>query len=504
MSHRTTRFVAALLAAVLPFVLTAGAGAAPAEKSRAVAGATLASNRISARIAAIPGATALDGAEFPATLAGSSDVSIENEVYSFALSDNQVLKATIVTSDTVNDHIAVSGWDKDAMTIEDWDTDFPVAFAEGPWSPAMQIHIPAETGAGTYYLAVENLSTSPVTYTVTYEIVTKAPATTLRVTGNDRFAVAANAAKQAWPGWAGVTDVIVASGEDRAAADPLCAAGMAGAMNAPVLLVKSTLTNGKLPTATESALQGIRTANGGKVKIHVIGGTVSVPAAVYNRISALKGAGGTIERISAADRYSLSAVMAVRANTEAVKRGKSVPFVMIANGENANAFYDALAASPVSFYQIAPTMLAKTTSVPSAVRNARNSTFGTKDCWLISSPSYLSSAVFTQANADARIVQAGTNRIESAYDIATWAYDFNLLKRDKVAVANKLPDALTGGVAMGKMGGPVLYSGAAALDTPTDRFLYWNKGGYTRAYALGGIVSLSNVVTTMMNEMLDY
>lgn len=488
---------------MLPFAFVASAGAAPAEKSRADAGATLASNRIAARIADIPG-TPLPASGFGDSIVGSTDVSIENEVYSFALADNQVLKASIVTSDPVNDYIAISGWDQSATTIEDWETDWPIAFAEGPWSPAMQIYIPAETGAGTYYLGIENLSDMDVAYTVTYEIVTKAPATTLRVTGNDRFAVAANAAKQAWPGWAGVTDVIIASGEDRAAADPLCAAGMAGAMNAPVLLVKSTLTSGKLPTATESALQGIRNANGGKVKIHVIGGTVSVPAAVYNRASALKGTGGTIERISAADRYSLSAVMAVRANTEAVKRGKSVPFVMIANGENVNAFYDALAASPVSFYQIAPTMLAKTTSVPSTVRNARNTTFGTKDCWLISSPSYLSSAVFTQANADARIVGSGTNRIDSAFDIATWAYDFNLLKRDKVAVANKLPDALTGGVAMGKMGGPVLYSGAAELGMPTDLFLYWNKGGYTRAYALGGTVSLSNVVTTMMNEMLAY
>lgn len=503
MTHRTTRFVAALLAAVLPFAFVASAGAAPAEKSRADAGATLASNRIAARVADIPGAP-IPASSFQDTIVGSTDTNIENEVYSFALADNQVLKASIVTSDPVSDYIVATGWDQSATTIEDWETDWPIAFAEGPWSPTMEIYIPAETGAGTYYLGIENLSDVAVNYTVTYSISTKAPAVTSRLSGNDRFATAASAAKAAWPGWAGVTDVIIASGEDRAAPDPLCAAGLAGAMNAPVLLVKSTLAAGKLPAATERALSEIRAANGGKVRLHVIGGPVAVPAAVYNRVAALKGSGGSVERISARDRYELSAVMAKRANAEAVKRGKSVPFVMIANGENVNAFYDALAASPVSFYQIAPTMLSKTTSVPSTVKNALTTTFAGKACVLISSPSYLSSAVYTQAGADDRIVQTGTNRIGSAFNIATWAYDFGLLKRNKVAVANKLPDALTGGVAMGKMGGPVLYSGAAELDVPTDLFLYWNKGGYTNAYALGGTASLSNVVTTMMNEMLAY
>lgn len=80
MTHRTNRFVAALLAAVLPFAFVASAGAAPTEKSRADAGATLASNRIAARIADIPGATSLEAATFPETLAGSAGISIENEV----------------------------------------------------------------------------------------------------------------------------------------------------------------------------------------------------------------------------------------------------------------------------------------------------------------------------------------------------------------------------------------------------------------------------------------
>ena len=54
------------------------------------------------------------------------------------------------------------------------------------------------------------------------------PATTDRISGNDRYDVATDIARESFPGWAGVKHVVIASGEDRASADPLSAEGLCG------------------------------------------------------------------------------------------------------------------------------------------------------------------------------------------------------------------------------------------------------------------------------------
>ncbi len=84
----------------------------------------------------------------------------------------------------------------------------------------------------------------------------------------------------------GVTDVVIASGDDREAADPLAAAGLCWAYDAPMLLVQSSAT----PSSVKSAVKAIVNANG-PVTLHVVGGTMSVPDARIADIKSYVGAG---------------------------------------------------------------------------------------------------------------------------------------------------------------------------------------------------------------------
>jgi len=170
-----------------------------------------------------------------------------------------------------------------------------------------------------------------------------------------------------------VTDVIVVCGEDKAIVDSLSAASLAGWWQAPLLMTASA----GLPVETANAIKAIRTGNGGKVNIHVLGGTSVVTPGVYSKLSSLRGTAGKIERISGVNRYALSEKVAVRLASlmYADPYVDSYPYeVYVANGENPASFFDALAASSYCYSWNAPMLLTKNTSVPAETKRALQST----------------------------------------------------------------------------------------------------------------------------------
>lgn len=137
-------------------------------------------------------------------------------------------------------------------------------------------------------------------------------ATPVRISGADRFATAAALAALAHPG--GADSAVIARGDDPA--DALAGAGLAGALDAPVLLV----TPDDVPEATAAALDRL-----GVTEVVVLGGAAAISAEVEN---ALAVGGRDVTRIGGPHRFATAAAVA-RATAAA---GGAPERVIVASG----------------------------------------------------------------------------------------------------------------------------------------------------------------------------
>ena len=161
-----------------------------------------------------------------------------------------------------------------------------------------------------------------------------------RVSGNDRYATAAEISKATYPGGSDV--VYVATGRDFP--DPLVGAPLAGYNGGPILLTDGTALTG----ATLSELARL-----GPNSIVVVGAGTSVSQAVVDQ---LKGYAPVVA-VSASDRYETSVKMSQQTF-------ESTDVVFVATGGN---FPDALAVGPAAIEAGGPLLLVSTTSLPSSV-----------------------------------------------------------------------------------------------------------------------------------------
>ncbi len=308
-----------------------------------------------------------------------------------------------------------------------------------------------------------------------------------RIAGPDRFAVAATVAARAYPGWSGVTDVVIASGDDAAAADPLSASGLCWAYGAPLLLTSAART----PAQTTAALSAIRTANG-PIRLHIVGGTRSVPAQRVNELIAAAGPGSSAERVLASgDRFALAAAIARRM---AATRPADLPSrALIANGADPATFFDALALSAVSARTGTPVLLASANSAPGVTTTALND-LGLAERWAAGGTRTLSAATLSALGVPESRRMAGSDRYATSAVVARTALGRGWLSPASFAVAAKLPDALSGGAASFKTGGPVLATQGADLSAQPAAVLTENRTAASQVWVLGGGASISDEV----------
>jgi N-acetylmuramoyl-L-alanine amidase len=310
--------------------------------------------------------------------------------------------------------------------------------------------------------------------------------------------------------FAGVRDVIVASGLDKAAADPLASSGLAGLYDAPLLLVRGDRPT-TLPGGTAWALNQIKLDNPGvHIKFHIVGGPASVPDSLKSRILAASTSGSTIERIGGADRYTVASNIAARMRSVLGAGYPSVAFVV--NGHDSAYFWNALMCGPVSFRSHWPILLVTRAGVPSVTASAKGHYHS---LFVVAS-----TADVTAANADAIIGSgagsrisnpttkgAGYNREKMARMFAEGAEVEGWLgsghTSQVVGITNKLADSLAGGIFMGKKNGPLLYSYDAWGYSPeTEEFLQKRRIDITRAYCFGGPASFSPDLHNRTNALL--
>ncbi|MDZ4063284.1 MAG: cell wall-binding repeat-containing protein [Coriobacteriia bacterium] len=322
-----------------------------------------------------------------------------------------------------------------------------------------------------------------------------------RVAGDNRFATAAAIARESYPGWTGAEHVIVASGDDRAAADPLAAAGLCWLYDAPLLLVSATRT----PAETLQVLREIKSVNPG-VMVHVVGGPTSIPDKRLGEMRAVVGK-SQVERLPYGNRYETAANVMRRMRTVASAEGFDLPKIaLIANGADPDKFFDALAMSTISSSIGAPILLVSKDKVPSETRNAL--TLFAPDTILVAGGKSTVAGVvvdsFKKVPYNAATTRlAGADRYDTAFVIAEYAVARDWLDWSRVLFAAKLPDALTGSGLSGVTGAFMLMVPGDRVSTSIAAFLESNMDNYTSGMVLGGSRSVTKSVYGDLRGFVD-
>jgi 5'-nucleotidase len=328
-----------------------------------------------------------------------------------------------------------------------------------------------------------------------------------RVSDADRYSTAVAIARRGWGGangytWPDVEHIILACGEDRAAADPLAAAGLSWAYDAPVFLTPSNGT----PASVKNAVREIANRNG-LVTVHIVGGPVSVPDARYeDLLTVISGGALTKDRlVSAGDRYDLAAEIARDMKKEAVSNPDLMlrSEVLVANGADATKFFDALALSPIAAWRGTPILLVSEDSIPWQTSQAL-SQWGTNRVIVGGGPATVSSGVIDQLLSSYAVERwYGSDRYSTATEIARRAIDEkSWLYATSIGCAAKLPDALSGGAYCGRYGGPLVLTQSTTLPSATSSFLEARDADNSAGCLFGGPVSASEAVREKMIDRL--
>lgn len=297
--------------------------------------------------------------------------------------------------------------------------------------------------------------------------------------------------------WGDIQHIIIASGEDRAAADPLAAAGLVGVYEAPLFLVSST----SVAPEVIAAIEEIVAAASGPVTIRVVGGPVSVPDAVLGQILAAVDAGAdlAVGRVRATgDRYDLA--WAIAEEMMSVE-GTAPTTVLLANGADSATFFDALALSPIAASEHIPILLVSRYGLPLGTANALDSIAPdpeTLEIIIGGGPNTISPELedaFVSVLGDEDVTRwSGATRYETALAIADAAVGRGWLTRDIVGVAARLPDALSGGAAVGLQDGVLVLTASTGLTPSTAAWLQLHSAEIDRVIVFGGPQSIPQPV----------
>lgn len=402
-----------------------------------------------------------------------SDVS---DVYAVTLSEGQVFRASVNTG-------APGLWVELFLyrpTATSVNGDFPVAYGDfgARTVPDGFTFLVPPGGTGTYYLEVFAVSSSG-DYTLTHSV--DPGARQLRLYGADRFDTA-----QAITRSMAVTSDVAIVATARNFPDALSAAGLAGAYDAPLVLVDTN-------TVPFSAYDMLRLLE--PDRIIIVGGTAAVSSSVETELRTLA---PSVRRLSGSTRYS-TALAVAREIRSVVGHADEV---FLARGDQ---FPDALAAAPQAFARKMPVLITPPGSLESGVAAFINES-DVSLVTILGSTQAISSGVQSAVDAlnggatDVVRLQ-GADRYATAANIAAngvrrgWV-DFEWVG---VATGTNFPDALAGGVCMGSYGGVLLLTLPTRLSSPTSDVLA-RYGPASHIAVLGGTQAVSNSVYSALGD----
>lgn len=296
----------------------------------------------------------------------------------------------------------------------------------------------------------------PIASVQAYEVndvqrkVTVNPYDMAAITGSNRYETAAKLAQ----GRDKSTVILVNA--DKSLADGLSASGLAGAVNAPILLVKAN----KIPAETKAALKGAKNA-------YIIGGKNAISSSVENQIKSM---GIKPKRIEGSDRIKTS----IEVSYEIAEVTGKDTAVYLVNGFKGEA--DAMSIAPVAAKNKGQIILTNGKYMPINVSTDIPT-------YAVGGSSVMSNAIVSDAQAT-RI--GGKDRYETNRKVIE-----KFFKNEKVyymAKGNPLVDALT----TSAMGKPV----ALVSERSDKRFI----GKADKVISVGGV---SNRILTQVRDILE-
>ena len=342
------------------------------------------------------------------------------------------------------------------------------ATVEGDQTPLSQEEIDAAIAAGEVadesVFANEPALMSNSTYAVT------------TVYGDDRYETSAQEALSAF---SSSQYAIIANGMDEGYADSIGAAGLAGALDCPVLLTESNV----LPPTVRDALVQL-----GVKHVLLIGEEGVTSSKVMSDLQSVVGADGSVIRLGGIDRYATQMKIYEYGAKNNLWTGE---YAVVTTGVD---FPDSLSASPLSFKLKAPVFFCDVSkALPSAQRDALVASGKTKFL-LIGETGVTSLECQNFLASYGSVVRLGgatrydTSRAINNYAVTNLGFTWN----DAAIASGETPyDALGGGVAQGKLGSVLaLMHENQNTDSPQSPFgakpssfkFYGGRGVFSMAY----------------------
>jgi unsaturated chondroitin disaccharide hydrolase len=309
-----------------------------------------------------------------------------------------------------------------------------------------------------------------------------------RLAGPDRYRTAVRASQVTFDA---ADAVVIASGA--AYADALAASGLAGMLEAPVLLTRPAA----LPADVAAEVTRL-----GATRAVVVGGTAAVSEGVATALDALPGV--AVERIAGADRYATAAAVAAAVAADPGYAGEAC----VVRGDD---FADALALSPVAYAGAMPVLLTRRDALPGPTAAFLAATSEDTTHVVIAGGTGAVSLAVERAAAtvgasDARATTrlAGADRYRTAVAIGVWALDHGRADAAVIGIATGagFPDALAGGAAVGHRGGVLLMSRQAHLPAEVAALLGARARIDTDVRLFGGEAAVSAVAENELRTAL--
>lgn len=278
--------------------------------------------------------------------------------------------------------------------------------------------------------------------------------------------------------------VIIATGA--MFADALSASGLAGCLEAPILLTQPAL----LPPVVANQIQSLGASNA-----IILGGELAVSSAVEVSLSEL---GLSVRRIGGANRYETAALV----GREVMGFGQHGGRFFIARGDD---FGDALSLGPLAYSAKAPLLLVRPTAVPAPTRSLLSVSTFSSGCIAGGTAAVsqeVEAEILTFVSTVTRL--SGDTRYSTSVAIATWAVGNGLGNYETVGIATGtvFADALCGGAAIGSRGGIILLTRPDGFSGEADTALSAISHLINELQVYGGESAVANSVFERIKEIL--